>query len=172
VSSRSPSPSRASISSNGSQDDNCNKGAPSVAAAEVADGGTDPNNADADEWEPFRRRRQQQPGDGEDAASSFQDDNRNSDKTARLNEIYNAIYEGAESFPRAEYTVCFGFILFFSILILVLVSWGTGWDAARGVCTALSFLLGALTSMGCGYLGMKVAVYSNVRTTISAQKSG
>jgi H+-translocating diphosphatase len=96
----------------------------------------------------------------------------NAEKTARLNEIYNAIYEGAESFLRAEYTVCFWFILFFSILILVLVSWGTGWDAARGVFTSLSFLLGALTSMGCGYLGMKVAVYSNVRTTISAQKSG
>jgi len=95
-----------------------------------------------------------------------------SEKTARLKEIYEAIYEGAESFLRAEYRVCFWFIMCFSILILVLVSWGTGWDAARGGFTAISFLLGALTSMGSGYLGMKVAVYSNVRTTVSAQKSG
>lgn len=93
-------------------------------------------------------------------------------KTARLKEIYQAIYEGAESFLTAEYTVCAWFISLFSILILVLVSWGTGWDFARGIFTAVSFLLGALTSMASGYLGMKVAVFSNVRTTISAQKPG
>merc|ERR1712238_388720 len=51
-------------------------------------------------------------------------------------------------------------------------SWGTGWDLTRGLFTVISFILGALTSMVSGYLGMKVAVYSNVRTTISAQKSG
>jgi inorganic pyrophosphatase len=92
--------------------------------------------------------------------------------SARLNEIYTAIYEGAESFLKAEYTVCFWFVLAFAILILVLVSWGTGWDMARGSMTAISFLLGAFTSMASGYLGMKVAVYSNVRTTVSAQKPG
>jgi len=92
--------------------------------------------------------------------------------TARLNEIYQAIYEGAESFLRAEYTVCFWFVVAFAVLIFLLVSWGTGWDMARGSMTAISFLLGAFTSMGSGYLGMKVAVYSNVRTTVSAQKAG
>jgi inorganic pyrophosphatase len=92
--------------------------------------------------------------------------------SARLNEIYTAIYEGAESFLKAEYTVCFWFVLAFAILILILVSWGTGWDFARGSFTAISFLLGAFTSMASGYLGMKVAVYSNVRTTVSAHKPG
>lgn len=92
--------------------------------------------------------------------------------SARLKEIYTAIYEGAESFLKAEYTVCFWFVIAFAILILVLVSWGTGWDMARGSMTAISFLLGAFTSMASGYLGMKVAVYSNVRTTVSAQKPG
>ena len=94
------------------------------------------------------------------------------EKTTRLREIYTVIYEGAESFLRAEYQVCFWFVMCFSVLILVLVSWGTGWDASRGTFTAVSFLLGAFTSMGSGYLGMKVAVYSNVRTTCSAQKAG
>jgi len=92
--------------------------------------------------------------------------------TARLVEIYEAIYEGAESFLRAEYTVCFWFVSLFSIVVLTLVMWGTEWDVVRGVFTAVSFLLGALTSMASGYLGMKVAVYSNVRTTVSAQKPG
>ena len=36
----------------------------------------------------------------------------------------------------------------------------------------MSFVLGAVTSMISGYLGMKVAVFSNARTTVSAQKSG
>lgn len=92
--------------------------------------------------------------------------------TKRLEEIYTAIVEGAESFLRAEYRVCFIFILVFSLIILILVSWGTGWDAARGFFTAISFLLGAITSMASGYLGMKVAVFSNVRTTLAAQQSG
>lgn len=92
--------------------------------------------------------------------------------TRRLTEIYEAIYDGAESFLRAEYTICAWFVAIFAIVIFVLVSWGTNWDFARGLFTALSFVLGACTSILSGYLGMKVAVYSNVRTTISAQKSG
>ena len=108
-------------------------------------------------------------GEGQPLMSEGADD---AVRTARLKEIYTAIWEGAESFLRAEYTVCFWFIMVFSIIILVLVSWGTGWDFYRGSFTAISFLLGAATSMASGYLGMKVAVYSNVRTTVSAQKPG
>eukprot|EP00550_Attheya_septentrionalis_P010979 CAMPEP_0198304314 /NCGR_PEP_ID=MMETSP1449-20131203/57330_1 /TAXON_ID=420275 /ORGANISM="Attheya septentrionalis, Strain CCMP2084" /LENGTH=746 /DNA_ID=CAMNT_0044006835 /DNA_START=887 /DNA_END=3127 /DNA_ORIENTATION=- len=92
--------------------------------------------------------------------------------TLRLIEIYEAIYEGADSFLKAEYAVCTLFVSVFSVVVFVLVSWGTGWDMTRGFFTALSFVLGAATSMASGYLGMKVAVYSNVRTTVSAQKSG
>ena len=110
-------------------------------------------------------------GDGEEEALA-ESGTDHATATSRLNEIYTAIYEGAESFLKAEYTVCFWFVVGFAVLIFILVSWGTGWDMARGSMTAISFLLGAFTSMGSGYLGMKVAVYSNVRTTISAQKSG
>lgn len=92
--------------------------------------------------------------------------------TKRLVEIYEAIFEGAESFLRAEYSVCALFVAVFSAVIFFLISWGTGWDMTRGFLTSLSFVLGACTSMGSGYLGMKVAVFSNVRTTVSAQKSG
>jgi Na+/H+-translocating membrane pyrophosphatase len=67
--------------------------------------------------------------------------------TRRLTEIYTAIYEGAESFLRAEYYICAWFILVFSVVIFVLISWGTGWDFARGLFTALSFVLGACTSI-------------------------
>lgn len=94
------------------------------------------------------------------------------EKTKRLTEIYEAIYVGAESFLRAEYMVCLYFTLSFAALVFVLVAWGTGWDFARGTFTALSFLLGSFTSIASGYLGMKVAVFSNARTTVSAQKPG
>jgi inorganic pyrophosphatase len=111
---------------------------------------------------------QHENGEGQPLMSGEGDE----EKTARLREIYQSIYEGAESFLRAEYYVCFWFVAVFSILVLVLVTWGTGWNWVRGAFTAISFLLGAFTSMASGYLGMKVAVFSNVRTTISAQKAG
>jgi inorganic pyrophosphatase len=97
--------------------------------------------------------------------------NKGSEATKRLNEIYEAIYEGAESFLRAEYTVCIYFMIVFSIIVLSLIWWGSK-DFTRGVFTTISFILGCGTSIVSGYLGMKVAVYSNVRTTISAQKEG
>jgi len=93
-------------------------------------------------------------------------------KTKRLAEIYEAIYEGAESFLRAEYSVCAYFVIVFSVIVLVLVSWGTDWDYVRGTFTMISFILGAVTSIVSGYLGMKVAVFANVRTTVSAQQPG
>lgn len=92
--------------------------------------------------------------------------------TIRLNEIYCAIYDGAESFLRAEYTICLYFVIVFGATVFALVFFGSGYDFYRGFFTTISFVLGALTSIVSGYLGMKVAVYSNVRTTISAQKPG
>jgi len=110
-----------------------------------------------------------------DVTSLIQSGGRGTDDeytTRRLVEIYEAIYDGAESFLRAEYAVCATFITCFAIVVFILVLWGTNWDLARSLFTALSFLLGAATSMASGYLGMKVAVFSNVRTTVSAQKTG
>jgi len=92
--------------------------------------------------------------------------------TERLKEIYEAIYDGAESFLRAEYAVCALFVVVFSIIIFALTAWATSWDTTRAFLTSLSFVLGAVTSMASGYLGMKVAVYSNVRTTVMAQQPG
>ncbi len=46
------------------------------------------------------------------------------------------------------------------------------WSWDIGGLTALSFVVGGLTSILSGYIGMMVAVFSNARTTISAQKEG
>ena len=41
---------------------------------------------------------------------------------------------------------------------------------ANGLFSALAFILGALTSMVCGYLGMMVGTYGNVRTAVEARR--
>lgn len=94
------------------------------------------------------------------------------DTSERLIEIYTAIYEGADSFLKAEYTICAYFTIGFGIVVFLASAAGADWDYTQGGLTATAFVLGAFTSMLSGYLGMKVAVYSNVRTTISAQKAG
>jgi len=92
------------------------------------------------------------------------------ESNSTLIEIYEAIREGARSFLAAEYKVCALFIVVFGILILVLTSYTgeSGWNFSSGGLTALSFVLGAVTSMVSGYIGMMVAVFSNARTTVSA----
>lgn len=52
-----------------------------------------------------------------------------------------------------------------SVIVLVCV------DEGKGVYTTLAFLVGAITSMFCGALGMQIATYSNYRTTIMAKHS-
>lgn len=100
------------------------------------------------------------------------------DSKKKLIEIYESIREGADSFLFAEYRICMVFILAFGAAVLVLTSrtleeqadgtWETAWKWDQGGLTALAFAVGALTSIASGYLGMKVAVYSNARTTVSA----
>jgi H+-translocating diphosphatase len=99
--------------------------------------------------------------------------------TKRLKEISGAIATGADAFLHAEYTICLWFSVGFAAIIFVLVSWGAsrtegGWGpgCTQGALTTVAFLLGAFTSMLSGWIGMKVAVFSNVRTTIAAQKPG
>jgi len=93
---------------------------------------------------------------------------------SRMIEIYESIREGADSFLRAEYRVCGIFIVLFGALIFILTSHVGGehpWDFTTGGLTALAFAVGAITSMLAGWIGMKVAVYSNARTTVSAMST-
>jgi len=102
----------------------------------------------------------------------------NKESDEELKEIYETIREGAQSFLWAEYQICFIFIAVFGLIILVLTSRvsdeaGNGvWEWNIGALTATSFLVGGLTSILSGYIGMMVAVYSNARTAVSAKKQG
>jgi len=74
-----------------------------------------------------------------------------------MKEVYELIEQGAVDFLYAEYEICFKFVVFFSLMILVLISWGQTFG--QGFLTALSFILGAGTSTACGYIGMRVATF-------------
>jgi inorganic pyrophosphatase len=97
--------------------------------------------------------------------------NLQSKKTAKLLEIYNAITVGATAFLNKEYQIVSVFMTIFGAGIFGMISWGQS-SYIEGVFTTIAFFLGAVTSIVCGWIGMKVAVFSNVRTTISAQKDG
>uniref|UniRef100_A0A7S1TY83 H(+)-exporting diphosphatase n=1 Tax=Phaeomonas parva TaxID=124430 RepID=A0A7S1TY83_9STRA len=90
-------------------------------------------------------------------------------KVHMLSWVSTEIANGAKSFLFAEYSICAVFIVVFGLIIFGLISWGQK-SAQDGALTALAFVLGAVTSMASGYIGMMVAVYGNVRTTVAAQR--
>jgi len=97
-----------------------------------------------------------------------------------LLDVYDAVRHGADAFLFAEYRICIVFLFLFGIVILILVSHvgsakgthNSEFDWSDGGFAALMFFIGGCTSILSGYIGMKVAVYSNARTTISAIPDG
>lgn len=81
--------------------------------------------------------------------------------------VYEKVQEGATTFLRVEYQICVVFCVCFAFMICGLIFWGTN-DLSQGVLTAVAFMTGALTSMGCGYVGMMIATFSNARTSLAA----
>ena len=75
-----------------------------------------------------------------------------------MGRIASAIQEGATAYLNRQYRVV-GMIA--AVLLLVL-------GLTLGVPTAVGFLIGAVFSTACGYLGMYVAVRGNVRTAQAA----
>lgn len=81
--------------------------------------------------------------------------------TEKMQIIAKAISEGAMAFLKAEYKILVWFVLAVAILMALGGSGNTGSSWIAG----LSFVIGAFCSVLAGYIGMKVATKSNVRTT-------
>ena len=83
-------------------------------------------------------------------------------KHDRMNEIASYIKKGAMAYLYRQYEML---IFFLVIMFLVL-----GFVPGLGFDLAAAFLLGAALSILAGYLGMRTAVISNVRTAAEAKK--
>ena len=121
--------------------------------------------------------------------------------TERLNKIQGYISDGAKAFLWAEYKILFVFIVIFGIVIFCFIGLpktcgipepvfngtncskdtpldGCEWIIkdpgsciSNGLLTSIAFVVGGLTSILCGYIGMTIAVYSNARTATMCQVS-
>ena len=81
---------------------------------------------------------------------------------AKMTEIAKMIEDGSLTFLRKEYTILAGFLSVVTILLGVKLGWNT----------AICYIVGALASMTCGWIGMKAATKANVRTAEAAAQSG
>ncbi|QHS56017.1 sodium-translocating pyrophosphatase [Mucilaginibacter sp. 14171R-50] len=86
---------------------------------------------------------------------------------ASMNQLAGYIADGAMAFLRAEWKI----LSYFVIVAGVLLAWSGTTVATSSPIIAVSFLIGAFLSAFAGYLGMRIATKSNVRTTQAAKTS-
>ena len=84
----------------------------------------------------------------------------------RMQEIGDAIREGANAFLRREYLALVPFVIVVAGVLGVLIDWHTLDDNVPK--TAIAYLAGTVCSASAGFIGMYVAVRANVRTTAAA----
>jgi K(+)-stimulated pyrophosphate-energized sodium pump len=92
--------------------------------------------------------------------------------TPGMQEIAGTIFEGAIAFLRRQYTTITALALVTAVIIGVLVGiFETTNQVTQGVLAGIGFIVGAFCSGLSGFIGMYVAVRSNLRTAAAAQRS-
>jgi inorganic pyrophosphatase len=77
------------------------------------------------------------------------------DCVKQMTTVAKTIQDGAMSFLFAEYLYMAVYVVIFSIILVVVTD----------IWTTIAFVAGAITSVLCGWVGMRIAVFTNVRTT-------
>jgi K(+)-stimulated pyrophosphate-energized sodium pump len=86
--------------------------------------------------------------------------------TERMQEIAAAIQEGAAAYLRRQYTTIAGV----AVVVFFVIGIAGSWTSDLGWSVAFGFLIGAVLSALTGFIGMNVAVRSNVRTAEAAKR--
>ncbi|HPP66480.1 MAG TPA: sodium-translocating pyrophosphatase [bacterium] len=89
--------------------------------------------------------------------------------TQKMQEISNAIKEGANAFLKRQYTTIA--ILSITLAVIIFLIYALTGKISYGWHTSIAFILGALCSSISGFVGMYISVRSNVRVAASAEKS-
>jgi len=83
----------------------------------------------------------------------------------RMLEINKIVKEGAITFLKKEYTALAIFITLFAAIVFAAVDMPWVEGNPTFPYTTVAFIVGAITSMACGYIGMVIATTTNVKTT-------
>jgi len=86
---------------------------------------------------------------------------------ASMNQLAGYIADGAMAFLRAEWKV----LGYFVVVAGLLLAWSGTTVATSSPVIAISFVIGAFLSAFAGFIGMRIATKSNVRTTQAAKTS-
>ena len=89
----------------------------------------------------------------------------------RLTTITKAIRDGAMAFLFREYRTLAVFITLFSLVIAFLIDDPSTPNVNEGRLSAIAFVVGSVTSILAGFIGMRTATAGNVRTAVSARES-
>jgi K(+)-stimulated pyrophosphate-energized sodium pump len=89
--------------------------------------------------------------------------------TFEMQQIADAIREGAEAFLKRQYRTIGLMTLGLAVLMFILYGYLKGWDTSAKMTFA--FVLGAVCSALSGYIGMYISIRANVRTANAARSN-
>src|SRR3990170_918077 len=90
--------------------------------------------------------------------------------TSAMQDISNAIKEGAEAFLKRQYSTIIMLSIVLAVLIFILYWFAKG-DHDMAWRTTVAFLFGAGCSALAGYIGMWISIRSNIRTASAVRSS-